>query len=52
MDKKQKFNAIVKGNQPKDQKHSSDTKAKVLNGIHRRTHIADKSTRKHDVCIA
>ena len=36
---------VTNAKQPKDQKHSSDTRAKVLSGIHKRTHIASKSSK-------
>lgn len=45
MKKKAGFDALVKGNEPKVEKHSSDTRAKVLSGIHKRTHIGGKSSK-------
>ena len=45
MKKKEGHDALVKGNQPKEQSRSGDTRAKVLSGIHKRTHVGGKSSK-------
>jgi len=43
---------LLEAKQPKDQKHVNDTRAKVLSGIHKRTHIAKKSSKPNSTYLA